>query len=120
MKQKVYLSGQITNLPPDKYHENFEKAGEWMVMCDYEVVNPLHVVACEAEDCNEDARKPDGSYLHHWSCYMRYDIIQMLQCDAIAMLPNWENSKGAHLEKLIAIECGLEVMHITDDYRSHY
>ncbi len=33
---------------------------------------------------------------------------------AIAMLPGWENSKGATAEKAVAVALGLEVMYLND------
>ena len=42
----------------------------------------------------------DGS--ETWEQAMVKDIRALLTCEAISMLPGWENSRGAVIEKLIA------------------
>ena len=45
---------------------------------------------------------------------MRHDLALLLGCDAIAMLPGWERSRGAWLERLIAEALGLPVWYIDE------
>ena len=42
--------------------------------------------------------------------HLRADIGDLLDCDAILMLPGWEDSAGATLEHSIAVALGLEVL----------
>jgi hypothetical protein len=42
--------------------------------------------------------------------YLRLDLAVLAQCDAIAMLPGWEDSRGAKLEYLVARELGCVVI----------
>ena len=44
-----------------------------------------------------------------WRDCMRADIKVLVDCDGIALLPGWENSRGATLERTIAIGLGLRV-----------
>lgn len=112
MSIKVYVSGQITGLSQEEYHAEFDRAEKVLVANDFEVVNPLKVQACLDEKCSTSGiMKDDGSYLHAYSCYMKYDIIAMLGCRVIAMLPNWRNSSGAQFELKVASKCGLEVFY---------
>ena len=53
----------------------------------------------------QDEGKPDMS----WADYMRQDLVLMMDCHAIHMLPGWKNSRGARLEHLIAVELGFTV-----------
>lgn len=46
-----------------------------------------------------------------WRWYMRQDIRALTQCDAIYMLPGWQNSKGACWEFRIAQMLGLHMMY---------
>ena len=39
-----------------------------------------------------------------WEAYMKVCIIARCQCDMIAMLPNWQDSKGANVELEIATQ----------------
>ncbi|CRM70492.1 DUF4406 domain-containing protein [Pseudomonas sp. 58 R 12] len=41
---------------------------------------------------------------------MRRDIATLMECDTVATLPGWENSKGARLEVLIAERLGMTVV----------
>ena len=43
------------------------------------------------------------------------DITHLVTCDAIALLNNWTDSKGARLEKHIAEQLGMRVIFITDN-----
>ena len=49
------------------------------------------------------------------SC-MRADIKALCDCSAIAMMPGWERSKGAHLELHIAHRMGLDIKYVGDLY----
>ena len=116
--QKVYISGQITGLSHDEYHHLFGRAEALLLDHEMIPVNPLRVQACEAEDCGLGDTKPNGEYLHSWQCYLKHDIIEMLKCDSIIMLPNWINSEGAKFELDVASRCGLTVAYLNPDFRS--
>ena len=108
--KKVYISGQISGLSQEEYHTNFGLAEAYLESIDHKPVNPLKIMACETEECApSDSKKEDGSYLHDYGCYMKFDILALLDCDAIMMLPNWENSRGAQVELAVAEACGLEI-----------
>jgi len=61
----------------------------------HEVMNPAEI--------NPDHTMP-------WKECMRRDIAALVTCDAIALLPGWEASKGATLEHHIAQALGLEIV----------
>ncbi len=60
----------------------------------YEVINPAEL----NPDSNAD-----------WHECLKADIVALMGCDAIALLPGWEASKGAHLEVHIAHRVGIRV-----------
>ena len=41
---------------------------------------------------------------------MREDLLLLLECDKVSVLPGWRESKGARLEVFVASELGMEVM----------
>ena len=47
-----------------------------------------------------------------WEMCLRNDMRELPTCDAIALMPGWENSKGAHLELHVAHRLGMEVIHL--------
>jgi len=102
MSYKIYLSGPISNT--DDFRENFA-AAEWLLTSNFnEIVNPLNVQACESKAC-----EPKRGHEHSWECNLKHDILAMLGCDTIFMLPGWERSHGARLELNVATACGLSV-----------
>lgn len=67
-------------------YDAFEKASQILKRNGFKVISPHKV-------------KKQKS----WIDYMRHDIKQLMNCEAIAMLPGWEFSCGARLEYDIAI-----------------
>lgn len=92
MKPKIYLSGAITGNP--KYKKEFASTAKYLKRLGYKVVNP----AAYPEHKNWD-----------WEDYLRRDIPLLCKCDAIIMINDWRNSKGARLERFIAEKLGIEV-----------
>ena len=68
----------------------FEEAARRLREQGHTVISPH-----ECEEVNHDAPKP-------WAYYMRRDIVAMMGCDTIVMLPGWEQSRGANLERHVA------------------
>ncbi len=92
MNQKsIYISGKITGLSKT---EAFEL--QPLELNEYDiVVNPMKLVPYN----------PDLT----WHDYMVKDIEALLKCDAIYMLKNWGDSRGARIEYVIAKEMGLKI-----------
>lgn len=107
MTKKIYLSGPITSEVPGFTKEGLKKMfyvyGAELEKEGHQVVNPLLVEACEDNSCGVH----DG---HSWECWLKYDLIAMLECDAIFLLPNWSKSRGARLEFSVATSVGMEVL----------
>lgn len=89
----LYLSGPMTGLP-DLNMPAFHAAAARLRAAGYTVVNPAEINSDPAAD---------------WHACMRADIKALCDCDAIALMPQWGQSKGAHLELHIAHRLGLEV-----------
>ena len=83
---------------PDHNFPAFHAAAARLRQVGWEVVNP-------AENFGGRTDLPRASY-------MRADVTMLLQCDAIALLPGWKNSRGAKLEYLIACELSLPIIGI--------
>lgn len=90
---KIYISGKITGI--DNYAELFENAENLLKSKGFEVINPVKL-----------------NHLHDntWQSYMKEDIKALMDCDAIYMLNNWHQSKGAIIEKKLAFEVGIQII----------
>ena len=86
---KIYIAGKISGLNRDSVIQKFEAAQKSLVAKGHQVFIPSVLPAYE-EVSHED-------YLH--ICYAMIDI-----CDAVYMLSDWQQSKGARLECEYAIE----------------
>jgi hypothetical protein len=90
---KIYISGPISGME-DGNRRAFEMASMQLDICGYESVSPhRNGLPIDAE----------------WTDHMRADIRMLLHCDALAMLPGWERSKGAKIEHGLALSLGMEV-----------
>lgn len=92
--RRLYLSGPMTGMA-DLNFPAFHAAAARLRAQGFDVVNPAEL-------------NPDPGA--EWHACMRADIKALCDCDAIYMLPDWERSKGAHLELHIAHRLGMEVM----------
>ena len=95
----VYLSGPMTGLPDNNF-PTFNAAASGLRMLGYNVVNPAEL------DTKVEGLGTDQA----WRQYMRADIKYLLDCDAIVMLPGWNESRVATLEHLIAQGLQMPVM----------
>jgi hypothetical protein len=48
---------------------------------------------------------------HTYGCCMRKDIAAMLLCHGAVFMPGWQRSRGASLEHMVALQCGLPDMY---------
>ncbi|HDG9216723.1 TPA: DUF4406 domain-containing protein, partial [Pseudomonas aeruginosa] len=45
-----------------------------------------------------------------WQTFMRDGIKRLMDCDILALLPGWERSRGANIERGLAITLGMHVV----------
>jgi hypothetical protein len=101
-KKKCYISGKITGLTIEEARENFREASLHARFLGYEPVNPMNIVS----DTEEPKSEKDK-----WSWYMKADLKEMMDCDAILMQDNWEDSKGAIIEHNLAKDLGYVILY---------
>lgn len=112
---KVYISGPITGLAEEEFKKNFADAAELLKSNGFTPVNPCELEVECGETCGSELTFTDGSYQHHWSCYMKTDLKALLDCEGIFMLDGWRNSKGAKLEYEVAVGIGLPRLYRDED-----
>ena len=91
-KQRVYVAGPMTGLPDFNYPA-FNAEAQRLRGLGYQVENP-------AENPAQDT----------WQAYMRQAVAQLVTCDLVALLPGWENSRGALIENGLAVSLGIPVV----------
>jgi hypothetical protein len=94
---RVYVSGPMTGMPLLN-RPAFAEAARRIRLLGFDAVDPAVL-----SDLPDDAP-------HH--VFMRRDIGLLLTCDAIAMLPGWHASRGATLERDVALGIGLRILHL--------
>lgn len=103
---RVYISGPINTDVPNTTLEQrkdmFYKIEDALRAAGHDPVNPLRVTAECGDTCGASF---EG---HDWECWLKYDLIAMLKCEAICLLPGWTMSRGARLEQKIAEELHFE------------
>ena len=87
MKKKVYIAGKVTGEPIAECTIKFGTAQKQIEALGFEVVNPLEIV---------------GDFKTPWDVAMKICIKALVDCDAIVLLPDWSNSRGARFEHEIA------------------
>ena len=95
----VYIAGPMTGLPENNYPA-FYAAEEALTAAGHAVLNP--------------ARNGTIVGSNAWQQYMRLSIAQMLQAEGVALLPGWLDSRGARLERRIAMALGLRLGDLAD------
>lgn len=105
---KIYISGPIDTEVPNADREErkarFDRCEKWILenKPQYIPVNPLKVAACVDVDAVKCELGLENINTHTWECWLRYDLLEMLKCEAIVLLPHWKTSRGAVLEADIA------------------
>jgi hypothetical protein len=74
----------------------------------YEVVNPAEING-GADELVATANMTKEQLAQHWRNCMKRDIPALLECDGLALLPGWIDSKGARLEVHIAQQFDMPV-----------
>ena len=97
MKKKIYIAGKVTGLPQQEVVDKFAKAQKVIEEMGFEVINPIVVV--------NDFNTP-------WNVAMKMCLTALFDCSGIVMLPCWEDSKGARIEKELASSLGVELLYL--------
>lgn len=91
---KIYIAGPMSGIA-DLNFPAFHAEAARLRALGYTVANPAEI--------NQD---PATS----WHECMRRDIAELVTCEAIRLLPGWEDSSGARLEEHIAMRLAMRVI----------
>ncbi len=93
MTKHLYISGPMTG-HEDFNRPAFHEAARQLRQAGYRVTNPA------------EKGLPDSA---PWQMHMRADIKAMMDCDGLAILAGWQNSRGANAETNLAHALGIPV-----------
>jgi len=94
----IYIAGPMSGLPEHNYPA-FYAAEKKLVNLGHHVINPARL----DDESGETART--------WDWYLRRDLQAMLgSADVVVLLPGWESSRGAMLERYVALTLGMIVL----------
>lgn len=88
---RIYLSGPMTGIPDFNY-PLFNRAAAEFRARGYHIENPAENPPCDS-----------------WGSYMRAAVRQLTTCDRVLMLPGWQESRGAQIERELALDLGIPV-----------
>lgn len=94
---KIYIAGKITGLPLEVAKYNFALTENYLLELGHEPINPLTKTS-EIEGKS-------------WAEYMAEDFLLLYDCDAIYLMSNWQESKGARIEQFIAQTLGQIILY---------
>jgi len=92
--KRIYISGPMTGLPEQNFPA-FHAEAKRLRGLGFEVVNPAEV---------------NAGVNATWEDYLRADLRELLTCDAVALLPGWHGSRGAHFEIQVAHRLGMTIV----------
>lgn len=95
MKHRIYIAGPMRGMPEHNFPA-FERAAEQLRADGWTVCSPVDVGRLFANDPSV-----------HGSEYIREDLMHLVRCQGIALLPGWSRSVGARCEVAVAITLGL-------------
>lgn len=92
--KRIYIAGKIGDLPENVYKLNFEIAKSEVEIAGFIPVSPV-----------------DLPHQHErtWKAYMLEDLAALKTCQGVYMLRNWNDSRGARIERWVAMRFGIPV-----------
>jgi hypothetical protein len=95
---RIYISGKISSLPFAEAKSNFDRAEIYLLTQGWkDIANPMKCKIFKRDD--------------EWAWQMGACLMMLLRCEAIYMLHDWEDSKGARIEHGVAQELGIEIIY---------
>lgn len=115
---KLYLAIPITGKPNGNIElarliQRKMSSREVRVLVPHDIPSYYH-----DEECPQRGSYPGVTGQDHGGlCYLRQDLIEMLQCDAVIMAPGWSHSRGAKVEYQTAQAIGMPIwfVHVDGD-----
>ena len=98
---KIYIAGKVAGLPESEYTEYFSAVEEYRTNNGFQTINPVKLI-----ETVQDAIPWELSHME----IMDIDLAVLAYCDAIYLMKNWKESRGAREEYRHAISNGLDII----------
>lgn len=92
----VYIAGKVTGLPYKDVYLKFKSRELELKEAGYVVINPCEILAQSTE----------------WNDAMKVCLYMLQFADGISLLHDWQESKGATMEKTHADALGIEIINL--------
>ena len=90
----VYIAGKVSGIEMEA-RVLFKRTEIKLLLQGHDVINPMEL---------------EHDHDKTWQSYMRECISAMMRADAIYLLPNWRESKGARIEVQLAHNLGIKIL----------
>ena len=101
-KRRIYISGPMTGIEPREYRRRFREAEAILRRHGYGCINPCRVWPCRFPWLYRLMNALLGKRLAYAVVLCYALLLLMTRADGIAMLPGWEQSRGARIENYTA------------------
>jgi hypothetical protein len=113
-KPRIYCAGAMSSHPDDFNFPAFFKASEELEKQGYEAINPAQLDIDAGYTLEKLKQLSPAEFREFLKGAVRRDLDAIQTCQAIAMLPGWESSKGAKAELAVAQWLGLDEVYLED------
>lgn len=96
--KKIYIAGKVTGEPIAECTMKFGQAQKELETWGFEGVNPLAVV---------------GDFKSSWDAAMKKCIKALVDCDGMVILPDWQESPGAKIERQLAEDLNIVIVNFS-------
>jgi len=106
MKKRIYIAGAISGMPPDEVSRKFLNAETTINAMGHIPINPYKIVPKILPNDATQEQKDE-----FWIKAMTICLPEVMRCDAIYMLKDGLQSKGARIEHYTAQTMGKEIIY---------
>ena len=96
--KKIYIAGKVTGEPIAECTMKFGQAQKEIESWGFEGINPLAVV---------------GDFQSSWESAMKKCIKALVDCDGMVILPCWQDSPGAKIERQLAEDLNITIVNFS-------
>lgn len=110
-KYQIYIAGKVTGLPYEQVKRNFEAAEQELGQSVQNLaVNPLKEIEGHNQIRKQDGLEPWTDETHRKEI-MGYCLHLLSTCDTLYLLPDWNTSSGAQMERDFALKMGMNIVY---------